>query len=117
MIFFNQRVVAENYVNLKFGLNYQFKKIGLKFGILTIKIIKMGDYESISDAIVKFGVMIKKANSEFSIRPGIVGIGERLNDRGGYNAMFAVASLVREKNRLMGRELEFAWDGIGTWQA
>ena len=48
-------------------------------------------------------------------------IGEALNEMGGLNLMQSVAgrviAMLQMEGRVLGRELEFCWDGIGEWIA
>ena len=71
--------------------------------------------KKLANTILRFGV----SNPENGYTPyaSIVGVGKRLNEFGGYDAMLVVAKLVQEKDRVLARELEFAWNGIGKWQA
>jgi len=71
--------------------------------------------KALSDAIFGFGVMV---DEQLGIsNPRVVDIGYLLNSIGGYDAMLSVAKLVQAKDPVTARELEFAWNGIGTWQA
>jgi hypothetical protein len=48
----------------------------------------------------------------------IIEYGNALNKLGGYNSMLEVATFVSiECGPIRARELEFAWSGIGDWQA
>lgn len=71
--------------------------------------------QRLANAILQFKVL--NPRNDYKPYPAIVDVGHRLNKLGGYKAMFEVAEIVRENDQTKARELEFAWNGIGEWQA
>jgi len=80
--------------------------------LLLVKLIKIGQLDDF---------LSLQPGGLFNIRCHHVGarkIGERLNEIGGLELMQAVRSQVKKKLKaVLAEHLDYAWQGIGEWQA